>query len=158
VLGQRGDHDPGVCPGGQEDQWCPGVHYKECNQQGKGGDPWGCPAWGRLSGDLINASKYLKGGVECMWPGSFQWCPVTEQGATGTNWNTGREYEYEGKLLYYKGARALELSAHKGGTVSFPGDIQNLPRCFPVQPSLAGWLKWGISRGLLQPLCDVSAH
>jgi len=28
-----------VCPGGQEGQWCPGVHLKECGQQVKGGDP-----------------------------------------------------------------------------------------------------------------------
>ena len=39
----------------------------------------------RLRGDLINAHKYLNG--ECQEDGadSFQWCPVTGQGATGTN-------------------------------------------------------------------------
>jgi len=40
-----------------------------------------------------------------MGPGSVQWCPVTGQGATGTNWNTGSSYKHEGKLLYGKGDR-----------------------------------------------------
>jgi len=35
----------------------------------------------RLRGNLINAYKYLKN----MGPDSFQWCPVTGQGETGTN-------------------------------------------------------------------------
>jgi len=40
----------------------------------------------RLQGDLINAYKYLKDGcVKRMGPDSFQWCPVTREGATGTN-------------------------------------------------------------------------
>jgi len=39
----------------------------------------------RLRGDLINAYKYLQSGVRRMGPSSFQWCPVTGQGAMGTN-------------------------------------------------------------------------
>ena len=39
----------------------------------------------RLRGDLINAYKYIKVGVRRMGPDSFQCCPVTGQGATGTN-------------------------------------------------------------------------
>jgi len=38
----------------------------------------------RLRGDLRNAYKYLKGGRQ-EGPSSFQWCPVTGQGAMGTN-------------------------------------------------------------------------
>ena len=37
--GQHVGHEPAVCLCGQEDQWYPGVHYKECGQQVKGGDP-----------------------------------------------------------------------------------------------------------------------
>jgi len=36
----------------------------------------------RLRGDLINI---LRVGVRRMGPDSFQWCPVTGQGAMGTN-------------------------------------------------------------------------
>ena len=39
----------------------------------------------RLRGDLINAYKYLQGGVRRKGPDAFQWCPATGQGATGTN-------------------------------------------------------------------------
>jgi len=39
----------------------------------------------RLRGDLINAYKYLNGGVRRTGPDSFQWCPVTGQGVMGTN-------------------------------------------------------------------------
>jgi len=39
----------------------------------------------RLRVDLIIAYKYLKVGVRRMGPNSFQWCPVTGQGAMGTN-------------------------------------------------------------------------
>jgi len=36
----------------------------------------------RLRGDLRNISRV---GVRRMRPNSFQWCPATGQGATGTN-------------------------------------------------------------------------
>jgi len=35
---------------------------------------------------FINISRV---GVRKMGPNSFQWCPVTGQGAMGTNWSTG---------------------------------------------------------------------
>ena len=44
----------------------------------------------KLQGDLINASKYLKGGCkERMGLNCFQWCPAIGQGAMGTNQSTG---------------------------------------------------------------------
>ena len=43
---------------------------------------------------------------------SFQWCPVTGQGATGTNWSIGSsECEHEEELLYSEGDGALEQAA-----------------------------------------------
>jgi len=38
----------------------------------------------RLRGDLINTYKYLKAVWQEDGPNSFQWCPATGQGATGT--------------------------------------------------------------------------
>lgn len=53
---------------------------------------WDCSAWRGggwwFGGDLIGACEYLKGGVMMREPGLSQWCPVTEQWATGTGRNT----------------------------------------------------------------------
>ncbi|GAB0183280.1 mitochondrial enolase superfamily member 1 [Grus japonensis] len=43
----------------------------------------------RLRRHLINTYKYVKSGCLEDAIDSFQWCPVTGQGAMGTNWNTG---------------------------------------------------------------------
>ena len=39
----------------------------------------------RLRGDLIMLINIVRVGVRRMGPNSFQWCPATGQGATGTN-------------------------------------------------------------------------
>jgi len=39
----------------------------------------------RLRGDFINACKYLEGGCQGGWGQTLQRCPVTGQGAMGTN-------------------------------------------------------------------------
>lgn len=44
--------------------------------------------------------------------------------------------EYEGKLLYTAGGRALEQAAQRGCGASFSGEIQNLSEHNPVQPAL----------------------
>ena len=65
--------------------------------------------------------------------------------------------EYEKKILYFEGDRALAQAAQGGRGVSFSGDIQNTPGCNPVQPALrdpalAGGLDEMLSRGPFQPL------
>ena len=45
---------------------------------------WRREGWQKTSQMLINI---LRMGVKRMAPGSFQWCPVTGQGAMGTNWS-----------------------------------------------------------------------
>ena len=55
----------------------------------KGSETWDRSAWRRLRESPINAYKYLKSGSQVVGPGYAQQCPVTEQGAMGTNWNTG---------------------------------------------------------------------
>ncbi|PKU47392.1 hypothetical protein llap_2294 [Limosa lapponica baueri] len=43
--GQQDDHEPAMCPCGQEGRWHPGVHQEECDQQVEGGysPPLLCP-------------------------------------------------------------------------------------------------------------------
>ena len=66
-----------------------------------------------------------------MVPGSFQWCPVTEQRAVGTKWNTEVPYNHEETLLYFECYRTLEQTAQiRGGAPS--EDMQNLTGRFPV--------------------------
>lgn len=36
---QQVGHEPAACPCDQEGQWYPRVHYRDCGQQVKGGDP-----------------------------------------------------------------------------------------------------------------------
>lgn len=43
----------------------------------------------RLRGVLSMLINSKSAGVKWMGPGSFQWCAATEEGAMGTNWNTG---------------------------------------------------------------------
>lgn len=49
-----------------------------------------------------------------------------------------KEIPYE--HLFSESNRALEQTAHSGCGVSFSKDVQNLPECFPVLPTVCNLL------------------
>ena len=89
---------------------------------------------------------------------SFQWCPVTGQGAQTETQEV--PFEHEEELPPSEGDGALEQAAQGACGVS-SGDIQDPPGQGPVQPAVgdpasAGALDWMTHRGPFQPrtFCD----
>jgi len=87
----------------------------------------------RQRGDLINACKYLKGGSQVGGARLFS--------VVLTIRTMGNRHKLEHKKFHtsmrkncfnFEGDRVLEQAAQRGCGVSFPGDIQNPPGCFPV--------------------------
>lgn len=81
----------------------------------KGWESWHCSAWrgedwGGVLSVLINTKS---AGIKWMGPGSFQWCAVTEEGAMGTNWNTGSSIQTWGITSCPEDDRALEQAAER---------------------------------------------
>ena len=73
----------------------------------------------RQRGDLINACKYLKGGSQVGGARLFS--------VVLTIRTMGNRHKLEHKKFH-----TLEQAAQRCCGVSFPGDIQNPPGCFPV--------------------------
>jgi len=99
-----------------------------------------CLAWRRLKGDLINAYKYSMVGVKWMGPGSFWWFQQENKGPLAQTRTEEIPYQDNEKILYFKSDRVLEQAAQRGCSISFSRDTQNLPECFPVQPTLGNLL------------------
>ena len=62
------------------------------------------------------------------------------RGKRHKNRNAGNSYELEEKLFYCEGERVMEQAAQIDCRISFSGDIQNPPGCFPVQPTVGNLL------------------
>lgn len=81
-----------------------------------------------------------------MRPGSFQPCPVTEQGPAGTTWDTGSSVRSWERFLDFKGESdtiSLKQAAQRGCGYSFPGNTQNMPGSFCLQPTLGNPIQQG---------------
>jgi len=90
---------------------------------------------------LINI---LRVGVRRMGPDSFQWCPVTGQGAVGTNWSIGISVRTWGRTL------TLRVKVHWSrlprGFVNYPS-LEIFKTC--LDEVLCTWYRWTIfSRGV----------
>lgn len=65
---------------------------------------------------------------------------MTEQGAMGKAAIQAVPYRREEELTYCENDRALKQAAQRSGVVSFHGDNQKLPGCFPAQPAVGNVL------------------
>ena len=94
---------------------------------------------------FINISRV---GVRRMGPDSFQWCPVTGQGATGTNWSIGSSIWIWGRTSSLWGWRSTGTGCPEELWNLLLWRHQNPPGCGPVQltagdPALSGgWTRW----------------
>ena len=107
---------------------------------------------------LTNISRV---GVRRMGPDSFQWCPATGQGATGTKWNRGSSS--------WTWGRTSSLWGWRSPGPGWPGRLWNLllwrcskPAWTRSCAACSGWpclgrgLGWVTHRGPFQPrtFCD----
>ena len=115
----------------------------------KGWGSWACLAWRRegWEGTLEMPINILRVGFKRRGPDSFQWCPVTGQGAMGTKKH--RKFHLNMRKNFVSD-RALEQAAQRGCGFSFSGDVQELPGQGPVQP-LSRWPCFGRGVGLDDP-------
>jgi len=89
----------------------------------------------RLTGDLINAYKYPKGGCQEDGARLFSVVPSNRTRDNGHKLKH-KKFHLNMRNNFFEGGRALAQAAQRCCGVSFSGGIQNPPGCGPVQPAL----------------------
>jgi len=87
----------------------------------------------------FNCNETFLGGLE--WQNKGQWAKTRTQEVL---------YQLEKEILSWEGDRALEQAAQIDCEVSFSGDIQSPPECFPVQSTIGNLIQQGVELDDLQ--------
>ena len=74
--------------------------------------------------------------VKRIGPGSFSVVPSNRKRGNGYKLEHMKFHANMKKKPLFCELQALQQAAQRDCGVSFPGDIQNLPGCFPLQPTL----------------------
>lgn len=95
-----------------------------------------------LTGDLINAQKYLNGWGSSAW-GQALFSEIPRDRIRGTGYRLEhRKFHTKGKLIHFEGYIALDKTARRTCRVSIFGDAQNPP----AQPTVENLLQQEVDK------------